>query len=139
MKYLTRMLALTRFLLLRKQWKDIKSLLNLLNREQENVLGAMVYGELQRAAKHPVPRFYASQRVEAYSPWGDALTAAWDKICSEEPQVQLRGLAVWLAVSYHETFNAALPMLSRLNSEIAENVTRYRQLHERLLAIRAAA
>lgn len=139
MKYLTRMLALTRFLLLRKQWKDIKSLLNLLNREQENVLGAMVYGELQRAAKHPVPRFYASQRVEAYSPWGDALGAAWDKICSEEPQVQLRGLAVWLAVAYHETVNAALPMVSRLNSEIADNVSRYRQLHERLLAIRAAA
>ncbi|MBD8527154.1 hypothetical protein [Pseudomarimonas arenosa] len=139
MKYLTRMLALTRFLLLRKQWKDIRGVLNLLTRDQENVLGAMVYGELQRAAKHPVPRFYASQQMEAYSPWGDALTAAWDKICSDEPQVQLRGLAVWLAVAFHETHNAALPMLSRLNSEISDSVARYRQLHERLLAIRAAA
>ena len=139
MKYLTRMLALTRFLQLRKHWKEIKDLLNLLSHEQESVLGAMVYGELQRAAKHPVPRFYASQQVEAYSPWGDALNAAWSKICSEEPQVQLRGIAIWLAVAYYETANAALPMLSRLNTDIAGNVTRFRQLHERVLAIRAAA
>ena len=118
MKYLTRMLAFTRLLVLRRQWKQIKQWLFLLSAEQESVLSALVYGEAQRAAKHPLPQFYASEHVESYSPWGTAVDAAFEKTRTDNPQVQMRGVAVWLAVVYHETRNAPLEPLRKVLTEL---------------------
>lgn len=139
MKYLTRMLAFTRLLVLRRQWKAIRQWLFQLSSEQESVLAALVYGEAVRAAKHPLPQFYASDNVESYSPWGTAVDDAFEKSRADSPQVQMRGVAVWLAVVYHETRNAPLEPLRKLHGEVAYDLERLRGLHERILAIRQAA
>ncbi len=139
MKYLTRMLALTRLMQLKRQWKRIAAWLALLTQEDQQVLAALVYGEAQRAGKHPLPQFYASQNIEAYSPWGDAVQLAFARICNEGGQSQMRGVATWLAVVYHETGNTQLAALRSLHNDVAYELNKYRSLHERVLAIRMAA
>lgn len=139
MRYLTRMLAFTRLLVLRRQWRPIRQWLLQLPTDQEPVLAALVYGEAVRAAKHPLPQFYASDHLEIYSPWGNAVDVAFERTRSDNPQVQMRGIAVWLAVVYHETRNAPLEPLRKLHGEVAYDLERLRSLHERILAIRQAA
>lgn len=139
MKYLTRMLALTRMLQLKRQWKQILAWLATLSQNEQQVLGALAFGEAQRASRHPLPQFYASQRVEAYSPWGDAVTVAFNKLTAEDRAVQMRGVATWLAVVFHETQDSPLAGLRALHHQVAPELNKYRTLHERVIAIRMAA
>ncbi|HYE86988.1 MAG TPA: hypothetical protein VEA16_11575 [Vicinamibacterales bacterium] len=139
MKYLTQVLALTRLLLLKRQWREVLKQLNLLDDNAKRLLAALVYGETQRAAKHPLPQFYGSDKVDLYRPWGDAVEHAFARLHSDNPQLRLRGIATWLTVVFHETQQAGQPGLKTLHGEVARYVEQYRTLHERVLAIRAAA
>jgi hypothetical protein len=139
MKYLTRVLAYTRLLVLLRQWKPIQQWLNSTPVEQELRLAALVYDEAQRAATHPTPQFYASGAVSSYSPWGDAADTAYMHSRSADAQEQLHGVAVWLAVVYHETRNAPIDALRKLHVDVAYDFERLRSRHEHFLAIRKAA
>jgi len=139
MKYLTRMLAYTRFLVLSRQWKSIQQWLYTLPADQEMRFAASVYGEATRASKHPTPQFYASENVESYSPWGDAADNAFALSRSADVQEQMRGIAVWLAVVYYETRNAPVEALRKLHVDVAYDLERFRSLYEHVLAIRQAA
>lgn len=139
MKYLTRMLAFTRLMTLRRQWKVIRSILYLLSAEQEAKLATLVFGEALRAARHPMPQFYASAAVESYQPWGDAVDKAFTEARDEDPRWAYKGIATWLAVVFYETRNAPLSALQSLHQEVAHDFERLRALHERILAVRQAA
>lgn len=139
MKYLTQMLAFTRLLVLRRQWKRIQQWLNSAQLPQETLLSALVYEEALRAAKHPVPQFYGSQSVASYSPWGDAADTAFALACSLDAREQMRGIATWLPVVYYETRNAPIEGLRSLHVDVAYDFERLRAMQERTLAIRKAA
>lgn len=139
MKYLTQMLALTRLLVLRRQWKPIQQWLNTLPEDREKVLAALVYDEAIHAAKHPAPQFYGSENVASYSPWGDAVDTAFARSRSDDTREQMQSIAVWLAVVYHETRNAPVDALRKLHGDVAYDFERLRSLHEHILAIRQAA
>lgn len=139
MKYLTRMLAFTRLMSLRRQWKVIRSILYLLSAEQEAKLATLVFGEALRAGRHPMPQFYASEGVESYQPWGNAVDKAFEQARDEDPRWAYKGIATWLAVVFYETRNAPLDALQSLHKEVAHDFERLRALHERILAVRQAA
>ncbi len=139
MKYLTRMLAYTRLLVLRRQWKSIQQWLNSLPADQEPRIAVLVYDEAQSAAQHPTPQFYASENVESYSPWGDAADIAFALSHSLDAKEQMRGVALWLAVVYYETRNAPVEALRRLHVDVAYDFERLRNRQQQLLAIRRAA
>jgi hypothetical protein len=139
MKYLTRVLAYTRLLVLLRHWKPIQPFLNSMPVEQEARLAALVYDEALRAEQHPTPQFYGSDNVESYSPWGDAVETAFARSRSADAQEQLRGVAVWLAVVYHETRNGPIEALRKLHVDVAYDFERLRSRHEHFLAIRKAA
>lgn len=139
MKYLTQVLALTRLFLLKKQWREVLRQLNRLSESNQQLLAALIYGETQRAAKHPLPQFYGSDKIAPYQPWGDAVEHAFLRLHSDNPQLRLRGIATWLTVVFHETEQADRPGLKSLHAEVAHYVEQYRGLHQRVLAIRAAA
>lgn len=139
MKYLTSLLALTRLRMLKRHWKMIRQLVDALPHDKRAVLAAMVYGESQRAAKHPAPQFYASSPTVAYAPWGDAAESAFERIQGSDEQQRMQGLATWLAVVFHETRLASLAGMKALHGDVAGALERYKTLHERVLAIRMAA
>lgn len=139
MRILITMLALTRLMLLKRQWRDVALALAELPESSRMLLAALVFGEAQRAAKHPLPQFYASAKLDAYRPWGDAVETAFEKVRSADAQQRLKAIATWLAVVYHETQNAAQPGLKSLHEEVGAHFIELRDLHQRVLAIRKAA
>ena len=139
MKFLTSLLALARLTLLRRHWRHIRALLNSLPHGKRSVLAAMIYGESQRAANHPTPRFYASTSVNAYAPWGDAAETSFEKMRNSHEQVRFRGLSTWIAVVFHETRDSTFSGMRQQHEEVARELGNYRELHERALALRMAA
>ena len=139
MRFLISMLALTRLIQLKRQWRGVVQQLQQMPDDNRLLLAAFVYGEAQRAAKHPLPRFYASRPLDGYRPWGDAADTAFERVRSNNPQQCMRGLATWLAVVYHETAGIPHPGLQALHAEVSEHLTPLRDLHQRVLAIRMAA
>src|SRR5690606_24402111 len=118
MRILITMLALTRLMFLRRQWRDVSAILATLPEGSRMLLAAFVYGEAQRASKHPIPRFYASTNLDGYRPWGDAVETAYSRIRSENAQIRMKALATWLAVVYHETSDASQPGLVALHDQV---------------------
>ncbi len=139
MRILITMLALTRLMQLKRQWREVIGRLNELPENSRMLLAAFVYGEAQRAAKHPLPRFYGSRQIDTYRPWGDAVDTAFTRIRNDNMQLRMKGLATWLAVVYHETRDTTHPGLRALNDDVGHHFTQLRDLHQRVLAIRMAA
>jgi len=139
MRFLISMLALTRLIQLKRQWREVLLRLQQLPEDNRMLLAAFVFGEAQRAAKHPLPRFYASRPLDGYRPWGDAADTAFERVRSDNLQQQLKGLATWLAVVHHETAGIPHPGLQALHTEVTTHLFPLRDLHQRVLAIRMAA
>lgn len=103
MKLVIRTLALTRYLGLRRQLKELEQAIGSLSLDQKRALFLLVQKELANAAAAPMPHLYASENPERYSPWGNGTSIALDRVRSGNLPLKLRGIALWLAVAYHET------------------------------------
>ena len=103
MKIVFRTLALARYLTLRNQLKDLEKAIGLLSLDQRRALFALAQKEFANAAAAAVPHLYSSENNERYSPWGNGTAIALDRIRSDNLPLKLRGIALWLAVAYHET------------------------------------
>ena len=104
MRIITRIIALTRSIQLNRQFREIeKSIaeLPLANRRQ---LAAIAMREFAAAAKCEFPHLYGtSDQGQRYQPWGNGTDVGMARVKSDNPQVKLRGIALWLTVAYHET------------------------------------
>jgi hypothetical protein len=103
MKFVFRTLALARYLTLRNQLKDLEKAIGGLSLDQRRALYALSQKEFANAAASAVPHLYSSESPERYSPWGNGTAIALDRIKSDNLPLKLRGIALWLAVAYHET------------------------------------
>ncbi|MCB1601324.1 MAG: hypothetical protein R3F18_12695 [Lysobacterales bacterium] len=103
MKFVFRTLALARYLTLRNQLKDLEKAITGLSLDQKRALAALTQKEFANAAAASVPHLYSSENPERYSPWGNGTAIALDRIKSDNLPLKLRGIALWLAVAYHET------------------------------------
>ena len=103
MKIVFRTLALARYLTLRNQLKDLEKAIGHLSLDQRRALYALSQKEFANAAASAVPHLYSSENPERYSPWGNGTAIALDRIKSDNLPLKLRGIALWLAVAYHET------------------------------------
>jgi hypothetical protein len=98
-----RLLALARFLVLSRQARAIRRIIEELPVSAQRAVGQLAMVEIQTAARSPAPHLYGSEDNDRYQPWGDAASLAFTKAQSKIPQLKLRGLALWLAVTFHET------------------------------------
>jgi hypothetical protein len=79
-------------------------------------------GEIQNAARAPVPHLYGSTDVHRDQPWSEAASQAFQKSRSNVAQLKLRGIALWLAIVYHETRDIPHEGLSGVHREILGEV-----------------
>ncbi len=103
MHLITRLIALTRGVQLRRQFKEIEKVLEQLPPNAVRQLAALSMREFSNAAKCAYPHLYATPPEEKYSPWGSGTAIGFERVKSDNLQVRLRGLALWLTVSFHET------------------------------------
>ncbi len=103
MHLITRLIALTRGMQLRRQFKEIEKMLEQLAPNPRRQLAALSMREFSNAAKCEYPHLYATPPEEKYAPWGSGTAIGYERMKSDSLQVRLRGLALWLTVAFHET------------------------------------
>jgi hypothetical protein len=103
MQLITRLIALTRGMQLRRQFKEIEKALEQLNPNARRQLAALAMREFSNAAKSEFPHLYATPPDEKYSPWGSGTSIGFERMKSDSLQVRMRGVALWLTVTFHET------------------------------------
>jgi hypothetical protein len=118
MPILIRLLSTLRYVTLRRQLREMRKIVDSLSPSTRSAVATLTMGEIQNAARAPVPHLYGSQDVHRYQPWGDAASASFSKARSSVAQLKLRGIALWLAVVYHETREMPHSGLADLHREI---------------------
>lgn len=118
MKLLTRLLVFCRYTVLNRQLREIKRSVLDLPVTAQRAVGHLVMGEIESAAKTPVPHLYGSSSTDVHQPWGDGATLAFARARARVPQLRLRGLALWLAVVYQETRHSPHASMQALHREV---------------------
>ena len=118
MKVVIRLLALARYLMLLRQLREIRRIVQELPITAQRAVGQLAMSEIRNAARCTQPHLYGSQVEDRYQPWGDATQQAYARAQSRTPQLKLRGIALWLAVVFHETRDSSHSQLQSIQREV---------------------
>jgi hypothetical protein len=118
MKVVIRLLALARWLMLSRQAREIRRIVQELPSSAQRAVGQLVMAEIQNAARVPQPHLYGSEVEDRYQPWGEASQQAYARAQSKTPQLKLRAIALWMAVVYHETRESPHSQLQAVHREV---------------------
>jgi hypothetical protein len=118
MQLVTRLIALSRAMQLRRQFRAIEKVLVDLQPNARRQLAAIAMREFQNASKSEFPHLYATPPDHKYHPWGTGTDIGLERMRSESLQVRLRGVALWLTVVYHETKDSQFPEQQDLHRHV---------------------
>lgn len=128
MQLVTRLIAVTRAMQLRRQFREINRALEQLAPSVRRQLAAIALREFASASKSEFPHLYATPPDEKYRAWGSGTDIGLERLRSDNLQVRLRGVALWLTVVFHET----------KDSPFAEQQELHRQVMRALRALKDA-
>jgi hypothetical protein len=111
MQIVTRLIAMTRARQLQRQFLQIDRSITALPARTRSRLAIMTLREIGQASKCEFPHLYGTAPEQRYVPWGQGTEIGFSRAQSENPEVSLRGIALWLAVAYHETKESPHPSL----------------------------
>jgi hypothetical protein len=103
MQIVTRLIALSRAMQLRRQFREINKTLELLPPNARRQLASIALREFASASKCEFPHLYGTPPEDKYRPWGSGTDIGLERLRSDNLQVRLRGVALWLTVTFHET------------------------------------
>ncbi len=118
MQLVSRILAVSRTLRLGRQARHLEEVVEALPMPLREVLAHLTVRELAQAARCGCPRLYGSAPDKAYAAWGEGADIGFERACSDNPQVRVRGVALWIAVVYHETLNAERDASSAVHKQV---------------------
>ena len=103
MQIVTRIIAMVRARQLQRQFNQIDRTIAAMPAKARARLGVMTLREIGQASKSEFPHLYGTEPSARYVPWGQGTDVGFSRAQSENPEVALRGISLWLAVAYHET------------------------------------
>ena len=106
MQILTPLFVAMRARQLGRQFRDIERSIRLLPKRNRDRLGMLTLREIGQAGRCDFPHLYGTAPESRYLPWGQGTDIGYERARSSNTEVALRGMALWLAVAYHETRNA---------------------------------
>lgn len=118
MTFLTRMLALVRYVTLMRQARELRRIIDSLPKSAQRALASLTLAEIELAAKDPTPGRYGNTDPDPYSPWSNAANDAFARAKSPVAQLKLRGIATWMAAVFHETKDSPHPMMESVHREV---------------------
>jgi hypothetical protein len=101
---------------LRRQLAEIEQRSLELPRSYREQLAELVGRECDNVAQSADPALYGTQTEDGVTTGG--LDVGHDRARSDNVQVRMRGLALWLALVYHETRNATTPENEELHRQV---------------------
>lgn len=118
MRLVTRILALSRAARLQRQFREIEQCTRNLSAPACTLLAELIARECAAAARCEVPHLYGSPPDLKPGSWGSGMDLGYERARSDNAQVRLRGVALWLAVAYHETREASFPEFEGLHRSV---------------------
>lgn len=106
MQILTPFFVMMRSRQLGRQFRDIERSIRALPKRNRDRLSTLSLREIGQASRGDFPHLYGTTPESRYLPWGQGTAVGYERACSNNSEVALRGIALWLAVAYHETKNS---------------------------------
>lgn len=103
MRIVTRLIAINRGRQLNRQFREIEQTIRAMPKRIRARLGTMALREIGQASRSDFPHLYGTPPGERYLPWGQGTDIGFARARSDNTEVAMRGIALWLAVAYHET------------------------------------
>ncbi|MBO9664834.1 hypothetical protein [Dokdonella sp.] len=122
MHLITRLIALTRSIQLRRQYREINKALEQLPQNVRRQLAAITLREFSNASKSEFPHLYATPPEDKYQAWGSGTDIGLERLRSDNLQVRLRGIALWLAVAFHETKDSPFGEQQELHRQLMRSL-----------------
>lgn len=122
MQIVTRIIALSRAMQLRRQLREINKTMEGLAPTARRQLATIALREFANASKSEFPHLYATPPEEKYRPWGSGTDIGLERLRSENLQVRLRGVALWLTVAYHETKDSTFSEQQELHRQVMRSL-----------------
>lgn len=122
MHFVTRLIAVTRAMQLRRQFREINRSLEPLAPNVRRQLAAIALREFASASKSEFPHLYATPPEEKYRAWGTGTDIGLERLRSENLQVRLRGIALWLTVVFHETKDSPFAEQQELHRQVMRSL-----------------
>lgn len=106
MQILTPFFVMMRSRQLGRQFRDIERSIRALTKRNRDRLSTLSLREIGQASRGDFPHLYGTTPESRYLPWGQGTDVGYERACSNNSEIALRGIALWLAVAYHETKNS---------------------------------
>jgi hypothetical protein len=103
MSIFVRSIALFRGYQLARQFGVIERCIQSLPQPALIKLETLLKAEIARAEQCEFPHLYGTPAGQRYVPWGMGTQTGFERVQSDNLEVRLRGIALWLAVVFHET------------------------------------
>ena len=103
MNLLVPVIAMLRVRQLGRQFNTIERSVRALSKRNRMQLSTLTLREIGQAAQSDFPHLYGTAPESRYLPWGSGTNIGYARAQSANTEVALRGIALWLAVAYHET------------------------------------
>ncbi|MHB1271432.1 MAG: hypothetical protein ACYCZD_01460 [Rhodanobacter sp.] len=129
MQLLTPFIAMMRARRLRQQFRDIERSIQALPVRNRIRLSALTLREIGQAARSDFPHLYGTSPELRYQPWGLGTDAGHERARSGNGEVALRGIALWLAVAYHETKNSPHANLQPIHRQVMQLLRQLKDVH----------
>ncbi|MDE2307084.1 MAG: hypothetical protein KGJ97_02195 [Xanthomonadaceae bacterium] len=114
---------------LRQQFHDIERSIQALPVRNRVRLSTLTLREIGQAARSDFPHLYGTSPELRYLPWGQGTEAGHERARSGNGEVALRGIALWLAVAYHETKNSPHANLQPIHRQVMQLLRQLKDVH----------
>ncbi|MEP7184250.1 MAG: hypothetical protein ABI767_00305 [Rhodanobacter sp.] len=131
MQLLTPIFVMMRARQLGRQFRDIERNIRALPKRNRDRLSTLTLREIGQASRSDFPHLYGTDPEARYLPWGQGTGAGYERACSNNPEVALRGIALWLAVAYHETKNSPHASLRPHHRQLMQILRQLKEVHSR--------
>lgn len=118
MQFVWRLVGIARGFRLGRELKQVEALIGDLPRPMKQQLAQITLKEFAAAAKCEFPHLYGTPSEERYRPWGSGAEIGLERARSDNQHLRLRGIAMWLAIVYHETRGATVPAVAEVHRSL---------------------
>ncbi len=130
MQLLTPVIAMLRSRQLSRQFRDIERCIRKLPKRNRTRLGTLTLREIGQASRCDFPHLYGTPPEARYHAWGRGTDVGYERARSSNAEVALRGIALWLAVAYHETKNSPHASLQPQYRQLQQLLRELKEIHQ---------